>query len=137
MIPGCQPGCQPAATVPRMNDTTIAWTRTTFTALWTGFVIWLAAKLGWTVDVEDPTVILVIGLTGGVVWRLSELLANVPYLGYILFGINKSPGYDQPTPPNPAEEAGAPDGFANNDVVWTIVGILAIVALILYILSRG
>ncbi len=82
-----------------MNDTVVAWTRTTFTALWTGFVIWLAAKLGWTVDVDEPTAILVIGLTGGVVWRLSELLAKVPYVGYILFGINKTPSYTPLPPP--------------------------------------
>lgn len=28
-------------------------------------------------------------------------------------------------------------GFANNDVVWTLVGILAIVALILFILGKA
>lgn len=122
-----------------MNNTTIAWTRTTFTALWTGVAVYVAAVLGWEVDVNDPTVIIVIGLAGGVVWRISEILANIPYLGYILFGINKSPGYDQPTPPNPEQPADAPldGGFANNDVIWTLVGVLAIVALILYILGRG
>lgn len=80
-----------------MTDTNIAWTRTTFTALWTGVVIWLAAKLGWALDPENPTAIIAIGLTGGIVWRLSELLANVKYVGYILFGINKDPEYT-PTP---------------------------------------
>ena len=84
-----------------MNDTQIAWTRTTFTALWTGFALWLAAKLGWLIDPENPTTIVVIGLTGGIVWRLSELLADVKYLGYILFGVNKEPSYPPPPPVNP------------------------------------
>ena len=88
-----------------MNDTQIAWTRTTFTALWTGVVLWAFAKFGWSIDPENPTTIIVIGLTGGIVWRLSELLAGVKYLGYILFGINKEPSYPQPTPPNPPTPA--------------------------------
>ena len=56
--------------------------------------IGLFAKLGWELDPESPLSIVVIGLTGGVVWRLSELLARVKYLGYILFGVNKTPDYD-------------------------------------------
>lgn len=83
------------------NDTNIAWTRTTFTFLWTGVVVWAAAKFGWELDVTNPTSILVVGLAGGIVWRASELLSKVKYLGYILFGINKEPGYGNPPPVNP------------------------------------
>lgn len=77
-----------------MNDTQIGWTRTTFTAMWTGFVLWLAARLGWELDFENPAVILAVGLVGAVVWRLSMVLARVKYLGWILFGVNTPPGYD-------------------------------------------
>ena len=120
-----------------MNDTNIANVRTGFTAAWIGIVVWIAAKLGWEIDVEDPTVILILGGTGAIVWRASELLARIPYVGYVLFGINKEPAYPQPTPPNPAEPESLRDqGVVANDTVWTIVGILAIVALVLWILGR-
>ena len=115
-----------------MNNTQIAWTRTTFTSLWMGAVIYLFAKLGWELDVESPVTVLAIGLTGGVVWRVSELLANVPYLGYVLFGINKEPGYDQPTPPNPEVEAPAPDAGRSTLelIVLVVLVVLALFGLV-------
>ena len=92
------------------SNVNIAWTRTTFTALWTGFVIWVSAKLGWELNPENPVSILLVGLAGGAVWRLSELISKIPYLGYILFGINKEPGYDTPPPANPVTPKPAPEG---------------------------
>ncbi len=82
-----------------MDNTQIAWTRTTFTSLWLGVVLFVSAKLGWEFDAESPLAIIGIGLTGGVVWRASELLARVPYLGYILFGVDKEPVYVAPADP--------------------------------------
>ncbi len=116
-----------------MNNTNIAWTRTTFTAFWMGLVLWAAAKAGWTIKTTDPWVILVIGLTGGVVWRVTELLANVKYLGYIFFGINKAPGYSQPTPPNPEDEAAAPYDLGYG--LLELIVIIVVVVLALYALT--
>lgn len=90
------------------NDTNIAWTRTTFTALWLGVSVWAAAKFGWQLDAEDPVSILIVGFTGGIVWRVSEALAKIPYLGYIVFGINKAPAYADSPPDNPPVEMDAP-----------------------------
>lgn len=93
-----------------MNDANIANIRTGFTAAWTGINIYIAAKLGWEIDPTDPTVIPIIGAAGAVVWRASETLAQVPYLGYILFGVNKTPGYKDSPPVNPEVPTPVPEG---------------------------
>ena len=90
------------------TNTNIAWTRSTFTALWAGAVLWVVGLLGWEVDISNPTVIIAIGLIGSIVWRLSMELARIPWLGYVLFGINKAPGYDLPVLPNPETQADPP-----------------------------
>ena len=119
-----------------MNNTDIAWTRSTFTALWLGLVLWASARFGWELDVESPTTIVVVGLTGSVVWRFSEMLSKVPYVGYVLFGINKDPGYDQPTPPNPEQTAPPPDAGLGmiETIVLVVVVVLAIFGLV-YLLN--
>lgn len=78
-----------------MNDTRIGWTRTTVTSLWTGLVIYIASKLGMDIDPANPTVIIIIGLTSAIVWRLSIVLSKVKWLGWILFGVNAPPGYTE------------------------------------------
>lgn len=82
-----------------MNDTNVAWTRTTVNAGWLGLLVWLNARYGWGVDFESPWVILLVGFGAGIVWRLSELLSRIPYVGYVLFGINKEPSYSPLPPP--------------------------------------
>lgn len=93
MIPGCEIRCDPSNTVPCMNDTQIAWTRTTVNSLWLGLLVWLNARYEWGIDFESPWIILVVGFTAGIVWRLSHLVARVKYLGYVLFGIDTAPRY--------------------------------------------
>jgi hypothetical protein len=116
-----------------MNNTNIATIRTAFTAFWTSFAISIAAWAGWDIEVGTWQYILAVTVGGGIVWRISELLAQVPILGYILFGVNKAPGYDQPTPPNPVIEAPAPvdEGSVTlMDVVLVLGAIVLVIVLI-------
>lgn len=93
------------------SDTAVGWTRTTAQALVTAFLVWAAANVFETnLDVADPIFILIAGLAGGVVWRGSMVLADrMPWLGYVLFVVNKAPGYADPPPVNPAIQEAPPE----------------------------
>ena len=111
----------------------------------TGWVVGVVAALAWlasyffdqTIETDNPWIILIAPVVVGVLHRTFLVLSEaIPYFGYIVFGINRSPRYSEPPPAVPAL-AGEDAGFADNDLIWTLVGVLAIVALILYILGRG
>lgn len=114
-----------------LNDTNIAWTRTTVNALWLGLLVWLNARFDWGFDLESPWAILIIGISAGVVWRASELLTKIPYLGYVLFGINKEPSYS-PLPPPLGEPV--PEDHNVRDLGITFLETLLIVVAIAVVL---
>lgn len=98
-------------TIPQ-SDTAIAWTRTSVQAFVTAALVWVAANLfDQSVDVSDPVFILVAGAAAAVIYRASLWLADkVPVLGYVLFGVNKAPGYvdSPPAADNPIVQAEPP-----------------------------
>lgn len=60
-------------------------------------------------DVEDPLVVAAIGAALAVFYRASRLLAdNYSWIGYLLFGTPRVPGYP-PQPPAPAPKPDDPD----------------------------
>lgn len=89
------------------HDTNVGWTRTTVNAAISGLIAWLIGNTTWfdflgDIDLNDFSVVFAVGIISGVVWRASILVSRlVPLAGWVLFGINKPPDYDEPTPPNP------------------------------------
>lgn len=115
-----------------MNDTQIAWTRTTVNSLWLGLLVWLNTRYDWGVDFESAWTILLVGVSAGVVWRVSEILSKVPYLGYVLFGVNKEPSYPQPTPPNPPQPADLRD--AGLGIIEALLAVFIILVILVVLL---
>lgn len=67
-------------------------------------VVLIASKVvGRDVSIDDPWVLLVVPIVVTVVHRLSVVISeNVPWIGYVLFGVNRSPAYTDPPPAVPA-----------------------------------
>jgi hypothetical protein len=89
-----------------MNDTTTATVRTTWNGALVAATIVAAAKVfGWTVNLDDLAPFLpVIAGAVAVFYRVSLALAERwPWVGNVLFGVNKPPAYT-PLPPPPAPE---------------------------------
>lgn len=115
-----------------MNDTQIAWTRTTVNSLWLGLLIWLNARYDWGIDFESAWSILLVGLSAGIVWRVSELLTKIPYVGYVLFGINKEPSYS-PLPPPVGEPVPRDAGLTFIETILLVVIVVLAIFGIIYL----
>jgi hypothetical protein len=87
-----------------MNDTTTATVRTTWSLGVAVLLAWLAGRvLGVEVSTDDPWIILIAPAVYAVFYRLSVVISeHVPYVGYVLFGVNRSPSYTEPPPAVPA-----------------------------------
>jgi len=123
--------------LPALTDHNTATVRTTWSIGVVSALVWLAHVI---FDVElstsDPLIILIAPVVVGFFHRLSVVLSeNVPYFGYLLFGVNRSPEYTEPPPDVPAL-AGDDNGQAPGGLVWLVVGILLIIALALWIAQR-
>ena len=116
-----------------MNDKNTATIRTTVNSAWVSAVAVLLTNLfGWEIDLNDPVVILVLPAVGVVVYRISVVLSEkIPWIGYILYGVNRSPGYAGPPPDVPvvAEPPPVDRGDISNNMLWTVALILGIIIL--------
>lgn len=67
-------------------------------------VVLIASRvLGREVSINEGWVLLVVPVVVGVVHRLSMVVSeHVPWIGYVLFGVNRSPAYTDPPPAVPA-----------------------------------
>ena len=97
-----------------LSDGNTAAIRTAWSAAVIFALAYVVSKLtGHEVDTSDPTIIIWAGAIMGVLHRLFSVLAeNVPWIGYVLFGINRSPGYTNPPPAVPVVAAPPPQGDA-------------------------
>jgi hypothetical protein len=121
--------------MPTLTDHNTATVRTTWFITFASALAWLIhVVFDIEVATNDPTFIVIIGAFYGILYRLSVVLSEkVPYFGYVLFGVNRSPEYSEPPPDVPAL---ADEGFAESGIIWTIVGILAIIALAIWIIAN-
>lgn len=87
----------------RLTNSGIATTRSTATATWTALALYAVDRLtGWKLDADDPTVILILAGALALVHRISTVLVEIwPPLGFILFGIPRTPIYPPPPPSSP------------------------------------
>lgn len=87
-----------------MSDSNTATIRTTVNAVVIFAVAYVASKVtGREFATNDPWIILIGGVIFGVLYRLSTVISEkVPYAGYVLFGVNRSPAYTDPPPALPA-----------------------------------
>lgn len=108
-----------------MNDHNTATVRTTWSLALTSLLAYLAhVVFGVEIETSDPLIILIVPAVAGIVHRLSLVLSEkVPYFGYVLFGINRSPEY---TTPPPAVPALADEGRLD---LYDILIVLAVVVL--------
>jgi hypothetical protein len=87
-----------------VSDSNTATIRTTVNAVVIFAVAYVASKVsGSELDTSDPVIIVVGGGVFGILYRLSTVISEkVPYAGYVLFGVNRSPAYTEPPPALPA-----------------------------------
>lgn len=87
-----------------MSDSNTATIRTTVNMIVILAIAYVASKItGRQIDTSDPTIILIGGVVVGIFYRLSTVISEkVPYAGYVLFGVNRSPEYTTPPPAVPA-----------------------------------
>lgn len=86
-----------------MNDTRTATVRTSWFATFTAVVAFVAARLGLNIDTNDPLFLLAVPVVVGVLYRAALALSEaVPWIGYVFFGVNRSPEYTNPPPAFPA-----------------------------------
>lgn len=87
-----------------MSDSNTATIRTTVNATAILAVAYVVSKVsGNSVDTSDPQTIAIGGAVFGIFYRASTIISEkVPYAGYVLFGVNRSPEYTTPPPAVPA-----------------------------------
>lgn len=87
-----------------MSNHNTATIRTTVNAIVIFAVAWGASKItGRELDTSNPVIIVVGGVVFGILYRLSTVISEkIPYAGYVLFGVNRSPAYTDPPPAVPA-----------------------------------
>ena len=87
-----------------MSDHNTATIRTLVNTAVAMLVTLIASRLlDREVSLDEGWVLLVVPIVVGVVHRLSTVISeNVPWVGYVLFGINRSPAYTEPPPALPA-----------------------------------
>lgn len=86
-----------------MTDTRIATVRTSWFATFAALVAFAAARLGFEIDTNDPLFMLAAPVVVGIGYRAALALSEaVPWVGYVFFGVNRSPGYTDPPPAFPA-----------------------------------
>lgn len=87
-----------------MNDPNTATVRTTWNVVVLMVLTWIVTSItDKEVATDDPRIIIAAGVIVGIFYRLSVVLSEtVPYVGYVLFGVNRSPAYTTPPPDVPA-----------------------------------
>lgn len=87
-----------------MSDSNTATIRTTVNTAVILALAWLGSRVfDQEIDINNPSLILVGSIIVGIFYRLSTIVSeNVPWAGYVLFGINRSPGYTSSPPAAPA-----------------------------------
>lgn len=120
-----------------MSDSNTATIRTTVSALVIFFVAWVISKVtGKAVDTNDPSIILWGTVVFGVLYRLFLVISeNVPYAGYILFGINRKPEYTTPPPAVPAL-ADEDKGDISNSTLYALAAVAIIVVAIIWCIQQ-
>lgn len=86
-----------------MTDTRTATVRTSWHTTLIAALAYLASRLfGWEISTDDPLLLLVVPVVVGIFYRASVALSEaVPWIGYVLFGVNRSPEYSEPPPEVP------------------------------------
>lgn len=133
------------ADVTVMKSETVGTVRTTVNmTVLTLIATVIARYTNWSVEVEDllPYTPLISGAVL-VFYRLSLYVSQkFTWIGVVLYGINSPPKYVPPAPPldNPIilpPDQGEDGGFVQDNIVWTVVGVLLIIALLIWIIGGG
>jgi hypothetical protein len=95
-----------------MSDPNTATIRTTVnTAVILALAYFGSRIFDQEIDINNPSIILVGSVIVGIFYRLSTVISEkVPYAGYVLFGVNRSPGYTNPPPEAPVLAEPPPEG---------------------------
>lgn len=125
-----------------LKSETVGTIRTTVNMTVLGAIIALVAKFtDWDLEVDDllPFVPILIPVVAAF-YRLSLYLAHkIEWLGVLLYGINAPPTYTPPAPPVDNAVILPPEGDAGQapgGLIWTVVGVLAVIALCIWIFGR-
>lgn len=86
-----------------MSDSNTATIRTTVNTAVILAIAYIASRVsGQEIDINNPSIILIGSVAVGIFYRLSTIISeNVPWVGHVLFGINRSPGYTTSPPAAP------------------------------------
>jgi len=117
-----------------LNDANTATIRTTWLAVLVFLIAWAVSKLtGNEVSTNDPQIILWGGAAFVFFQRAFTLISkHVPWAGYLLFGVNRLPGYTNPPPALPALAEPPPEDKGALSLQDVLV-ITAIVIVVLFI----
>jgi len=120
-----------------MNDTTIATVRTGWnTTIFAAFAALVYKLFGWEVKVEDLLPYLPVILpVAAAFYRLSRLISEkLPWIGYVLFGVNRPPSFASATPVN--EPTPKDSGQVPANLLWTVVGVLLVIVLLTWLVRN-